>query len=208
MSAASADTDHLFSVIAEVAEACRFTIIGRSAVAGLLLTLAATAATAQSSQEASSQPAAATPGADAPPLGAEPESPMRWSTSTDFSGGNYRWSLSRGAVAFRLGFEAPSRPVSIASTPLDNSGPLVQTLPSVSLDLRSVDSPRGGWLKQLSGSESPVTSFTHRLGIEWKPAESQLMFVREGLGVRLNGDDRLTMRLRKGTLGIYMQRKF
>jgi hypothetical protein len=49
---------------------------------------------------------------------------------------------------------------------------------------------------------------THRIGIEWKPAESQLMFVRDGLGMRLGGDDRLTMRLRKGTLSIYMKRQF
>jgi hypothetical protein len=29
-----------------------------------------------------------------------------------------------------------------------------------------------------------------------------------GLGIRLDGDDRMTVRLRKGVLGIYMQRKF
>jgi hypothetical protein len=136
-----------------------------------------------------------------------PASVQRWSTASDFSAGNYKWSLSRGSLDLGLGFDTPAR-VRSAVSPLDASGPFVQTLPTVSLGLRSVEvAPGGSWLRQLAGGDA-ASGLTHRVGIEWKPAESQLMFVREGLGMRLGGDDRLTMRLRKGTLGIYMKRQF
>ena len=46
-----------------------------------------------------------------------------------------------------------------------------------------------------------------KVGIEWKPAQSQIFF-RGGVGVRLNGDDSVVMRLRKGTFGLYMHRSF
>jgi hypothetical protein len=46
-----------------------------------------------------------------------------------------------------------------------------------------------------------------RVGIEYKPAQSQV-FLNHGLGFRLGGDDKLTMRLRKGSLGLYLKRNF
>ena len=46
-----------------------------------------------------------------------------------------------------------------------------------------------------------------RVGLEWKPAPSRL-FLNRGLGIRLDGDDRLTMRLRKGSLGLFVQTPF
>jgi hypothetical protein len=143
------------------------------------------------------------------PAAAEPDSaaPLQWNATSDFSGGNYRWSASRGSVDLGLGLETPSRAGLNAASRLQASGPFVQTLPSVSLGLRSADVSNAGWLKQLSGAET-APSTIRRIGIGWKPAESQLMFVREGLGVRLDGDERLTMRLRRGTLSIYMQRSF
>ena len=55
-----------------------------------------------------------------------------------------------------------------------------------------------------SGSAVPAVS---RVGIEYKPAQSQV-FLNQGLGFRLNGDDKLTMRLRKGSLGLYFKRNF
>ncbi len=141
----------------------------------------------------------------------EPDLPAalpRWSTASEFSDGTYKWSLSRGGLDLGLGFDTPGRVRSVPTTPLDSTGPFVQTLPTVSLGLRSVEvAPGSSWLRQLAGAEAG-SSLTHRLGIEWKPAESQLTFVREGLGMRLSGNDRLTMRLRKGTLGIYMKRQF
>lgn len=182
------------------------------AFAALPMALFATAAAASSLEPETDAPAAASktnPAPLAPALDADEPSapPWRWSTNAGYSGGIYRWSLSRGSFDFGLRFETPARPGFGADSRLDATGPLVQTLPALSLGVRMIDAPAGSWLQRLSGTEG-VPSSTSRVGIEWKPAESQLMFLRQGLGIRLSGDDRVTMRLRKGTLGIYMKREF
>ena len=46
-----------------------------------------------------------------------------------------------------------------------------------------------------------------RVGIEYKPAQSRVT-LNQGLGLRLNGDDKVTMRLRKGSLSLYYKRNF
>jgi hypothetical protein len=186
----------------------RAAVLATLALAGLALAFAAVdvafAGEAAGATEVAIA-AAPEPGVIEPDL---PAALPRWSTASEFSDGNYKWSLSRGGLDLGLGFDTPGRVRSVPTTPLDSTGPFVQTLPTVSLGLRSVEvAPGGSWLRQLAGAEAG-SSLTHRIGIEWKPAESQLMFVREGLGMRLSGDDRLTMRLRKGTLGIYMKRQF
>jgi hypothetical protein len=130
-----------------------------------------------------------------------------WSTRSEVSGSNYRWSLSRGALDLGLRFDMPSGKYGGASSPLRPTGPFASALPSLSLGLRTVDVPPSGVLKQLSGEGAPQ-AHSQRLGIEWKPAESDLLFLRQGLGVRLSGDDRLTMRLKKGALGIYLKQEF
>ena len=140
----------------------------------------------------------------------EPASPLRWSTRSDYVGGNYRWAASRGALDFGLRFDTAPRAGIGQERHLDAAGPMVSNLPSVSLGLRTVTpSPTAAssLLERAIGTGArPTTSSS--VGIEWKPAQSQLMFLRQGLGIRLGGDDRLTMQLRKGTLGIYMKRDF
>jgi hypothetical protein len=189
------------------------------AFAALATALLATAAAASSLDPEAGVPPAAPTQTDPVALAAavplvpasdaeeEAAQPWRWSTNAGYSGGIYRWSLSRGSFDFGLRFETPARPGFGADSRLDATGPLVQTLPALSLGVRTIDAPAGSWLQRLSGTEG-VPSSTSRVAIEWKPAESQLMFLRQGLGIRLSGDDRVTMRLRKGTLGIYMKREY
>jgi len=47
-----------------------------------------------------------------------------------------------------------------------------------------------------------------KVGIEFKSAQSQWSIAYGGLGVRLADDTRMTLRLRKGGLGIYMRSSF
>ena len=140
----------------------------------------------------------------------EPASPLRWSTRSDYVGGNYSWAASRGALDFGLRFDTAPRAGIVQERHFDAAGPMVSNLPSVSLGLRTVTpSPTAAssLLERAIGTGAgPATSSS--VGIEWKPVPSQLMFLRQGLGIRLGGDDRLTMQLRKGTLGIYMKRDF
>jgi hypothetical protein len=101
-------------------------------------------------------------------------------------------------------------PRTVALRPTDvRSEPPTLTLPAVSVEIRSVaETPLAASslaeraLGTVAGAET-----VSKVGIEWKPAQSQVFF-RGGVGVRLNGDDSVVMRLRKGTLGIYMHRRF
>ena len=47
-----------------------------------------------------------------------------------------------------------------------------------------------------------------KVGVEWKPAQPRLDFLRGGLGLRLDGADHMSIRLRKGSFGIYLNRRF
>jgi hypothetical protein len=147
----------------------------------------------------------------AAPQAAAPEVPVRWVTSSEWSGRRYRWSLQRGSLDIGLAFE----PRDAALRPLDehneSAAPLVPTLPTLSLGVRRVGRGEGAAASSLleRALDRPGEGgYTSRVGIEWKPAQSQLNFLRDGLGVRLDGNDRMSVRLRKGVLSVYVQRKF
>jgi hypothetical protein len=81
-------------------------------------------------------------------------------------------------------------------------------LPALSLGLRSVEGPASGSsLAERALGSATTEPAVSKVGIQWKPAQSRV-FLHQGLGFRLGGDDRVVMRLRKGSLGIYMQRRF
>jgi hypothetical protein len=139
------------------------------------------------------------------------EVPQRWMASAEWSGRRYRWSLQRGALDIGLAFE----PIDPGLRPLDlrsqSPAPLVPTLPTLSLGVHRVGQgglPVASNLLERALGAPREGGYSSRVGIEWKPAQSQLNFLRDGLGVRLDGNDRMTVRLRKGVLGIYMHRKF
>jgi hypothetical protein len=169
-------------------------VAGRPALAGEAVA-ATDVGDAQASGEA--DPALASSAAPAP----------RWSASGLAERGSYRWSLSRGALDLGVRFE----PRVAAALPIDarydSAAPLGATLPSISVGLRSIaaPAPADSLIERALGSDSPGEE--SKVGIEWKPAQSQV-FIRQGLGVRLGGDDRLVMRLRKSSIGIYMHRTF
>jgi hypothetical protein len=133
----------------------------------------------------------------------------RWSASGEPADGGYRMSLSRGAVDVGVRFEprvAALRPVDAR---FDSAAPLGTMWPALSFGLRSVSAgpaPASSLVQRALGSGT-VVPYVSKVGVEYKPAQSQV-FLNQGVGVRLSGDDRVTMRLRKGSLGIYMKRNF
>lgn len=137
-------------------------------------------------------------------------SPSRhWVTSVEWAGRSYRWSAQRGAVDIGVGFDASDptlRPLDLRGG--DAAAPLVPMLPTISLGMRRARSVGASSLLGRALGTSGEGESVSRVGIEWKPAQPQVSFLREGLGVRLDGNDRMTVRLRKGMLGIYMHRKF
>lgn len=138
--------------------------------------------------------------------GAPPAS--RWASRHDYSQGNYSWSLARGSVDVALGFDTPSRIGYGAGSRLDASGPIIQTLPELSVGLRTVAPGLASSLIERAIGTAGGRAASSRVGIQWKPAPSNLAFLRQGLGIRLGGDERFTMRLRKGTLSLYMKQEF
>ena len=144
-------------------------------------------------------------------VAAAPERPVRWVTSTEWSGRRYRWSLHRGSLDIGLAFQSRDSAIRPLDEHNESAAPLVPTLPTLSLGVRRVgrgDGAAASSLLERAFDRPGQGAYTSRVGIEWKPAQSQLNFLRDGLGVRLDGNDRMSVRLRKGVLGIYVQRKF
>ena len=133
----------------------------------------------------------------------------RWSSGAELSGGQYRWSASRGSLDVGMNFAVPQNGQRFDFRS-ETSGPLLPALPTLSVGLRrdaQVPATASSLLERSTGSASNV-SYVSKIGLEWKPPQSQVNFIREGLGIRLDGNNRMTVRLRKGVVGLYMQRKF
>lgn len=143
--------------------------------------------------------------------GAAPSAPLHWSASTEISSGSYRWSLSRGAFDMGVGFDVPGGTARASESRFERSEVMASPLPSLRIGLRRI-APRyptpAGAMLQRAADPGPAEPSVSKVGVEWKPAQSQVHFLREGLGIRLDGSDRMTVRLRKGVLGLYMQRTF
>ena len=130
----------------------------------------------------------------------------RWAASAEVDSSSYRVSLSRGKFDMGMGFEAPMGVATRTARSVDPSGPIVATLPSLSVGLRSdTAGPPPSSLIERARAEATTPSSTRRVGLEWKPAQSSV-FVRGGL--RLTGDDRVTMRVKSGRVGVYMKSTF
>jgi hypothetical protein len=148
--------------------------------------------------------AGATVAADPEPAAA---SAPRWRALGTVEPDGFRMSLSRGAFDVGMRFE----PRTVALRPTETRAePTSLTLPSLSLEVRSISaSPAtaSSLAARAVGAANDAETSVSKVGIEWKPAQSQVFF-SGGVGVRLSGDDSVVMRLRKGTLGVYMKRSF
>lgn len=135
--------------------------------------------------------------------------PLRWSAGGAVTDGGYRMALTRGAVDVGLQFEQRMAAARPQDARFDSPAPAGATLPALSVGLRSVSpgpAPASSLVERAmaAGTSEPYVS---KVGIEWKPAQ-QKVFLNQGLGFRLGDDEKLTMRLRKGSLGIYLKRNF
>jgi hypothetical protein len=156
--------------------------------------------------------AASTDGAsvvDPEPALAQPApAASRWRAAGVLEADGYRMSVSRGALDVGMRFE----PRTLALRPNQTRAePATLTLPALSFELRSISAgpaTASNLAERALGTATPaLESAVSKVGIEWKPAQSQVFF-NGGVGVRLTGDDSVVMRLRKGTLGVYVKRSF
>src|SRR4029078_2676755 len=107
-----------------------------------------------------------------------------------------------------LDFQRRAAAARIADARFDSAAPPGSVLPALSFGLRSARPPAAA-STHVDRTVDPGTAapYVSRVGVEYKPAQSQV-FLNHGVGFRLSGDDRLTMRLRKGSLGLYFKRNF
>ena len=134
---------------------------------------------------------------------------LRWSTNSSLSDGGYRSSLARGRLDLAMKFDAPVRAGRPGDGVIEPVAAFAAPLPTLSVGLRNPTTsatPADALLDRVTGP-SNAEKRESRVGLEWKPSPSRL-FLNRGLGIRLDGDDRLTMRLRKGSLGLFMQTPF
>ena len=192
------------------------TVFGKSRVAAhaalcLVAAIAGSAAAAEvgSPVDAASVEKTADASEPAPPV-ATPDLGPRWSARSSLSEGAYRSAFSRGRVDVGVRFDAPMRAVRPGEAPLDPVVAYVPPAPTLSVGLRSTPAgtvaTAGSLLERATGATIGQPP-ERKVGLEWKPAQSRI-FLNRGLGIRLDGDDRVTMRLKKGSLGLYMQSAF
>jgi len=134
-----------------------------------------------------------------------------WTVDAALSGGAYRWSLSRGSLRLGLSFEGPPGARGAAGPRLDTPGPIDPSLPALSVGLNLFGPPSpAAHLLERSATAAGLAPFapSASVGVEWKPAAPSRMFFHQGLGIRLGGDDSLTMRVRKGALAFFIRRDF
>jgi len=132
----------------------------------------------------------------------------RWSASGEASDAGYRVSLARGGFDVGLDFQRRLAAVRVVDARVDSAAPPGAMLPALSFGLHSVSTPvpMSNLVDRTLGSGAAAPSVS-RVGIEYKPAQSRVI-LNQGFGFHLSGDDKLTMRLRKGSLSIFLKRRF
>ena len=130
----------------------------------------------------------------------------RWMSRTDYPVGIQRWSLSRGSFEIAMSLNA-ARTLGAGE---ERSGLLVRRPPAFSVGLQDkvgYETTTGSLLSrstELREGDAPL----RRMGFEWTPAPSRVSFARDGFGIRLQGNQKVTMRLRHGMVTVYAQRAF
>ncbi len=158
---------------------------------------------------------------DAPRFVRDDAVPEPLRTSPGFRGEaaeiGYRWWISRGRADLGFGLGT----IAYAIRPVGSTAGLVPEAPAnvvgsgtvLTLGMRYRTSDRSSVFADAAswrgGSGFDASDrVAGKVGIEFKSAQSRFNIAYGGLGVKLAGDARMTLRMRRGGLGIYMRTKF
>jgi hypothetical protein len=144
---------------------------------------------------------------------AQPGAPGLRNDSSEVS---YRWWASSGRADMGLGLGAvtlSSRPTGIVPGLVNAGGANVVASSTVlTLGMRYRTSPRSSVFADASswrGNGIDVNDgVAGKVGLEFKSAQSRFNVAYGGLGMRLTGDSKMTVRLRRGGLGLFMRSEF
>jgi hypothetical protein len=134
--------------------------------------------------------------------------------SSDVSESSYRWWKSHGRADVGLGLGTltyTSRPIGAAPGFASDNGTMTTTGTVLTLGMRYRTSDHSALYADAAGVRGPGINgdgVVGKVGIEFKSAQSRFNINVGGLGMKLAGDTRMTLRLRRGGLGIFMRRAF
>lgn len=128
----------------------------------------------------------------------------------------YRWWLSKGRADLGLGLGTLAyvrRPTgSLSGLGADRDATVLASGTVLTLGMRYRTSARSAVFADAAGwhGAGPIGSdaVAGKLGIEFKSARSRWNIAYGGLGLRLAGDARMTLRVRRGGFAISMRRSF
>jgi len=139
---------------------------------------------------------------------------------------SYRFWISRGRADLGFGVGAlalTAQPLGSAPTAAPSAAPngaldsqtiLLASAPSLTVGMRFRASPQSTFFADASGARglgpNNGDAYLGKVGVEWKPAPfaSRWNIAYGGIGWRLSSDSRMTLRIRRGGLGLYMRSQF
>ena len=116
--------------------------------------------------------------------------------------------LTDSTDVVRFDFGRLDRPVDLGidlAAPGD-ARPLLGSIAAFRIGWRSRSHDQPAWARP--GVQALAEERVTRVGIQWKLAPSQIDLVRGGIGLRLDGAEHLSIRLRKGSFSVYLNRRF
>jgi hypothetical protein len=148
------------------------------------------------------------------PIDAQASLPGYRSEVSEFS---YRWWASRGRADVGLGVGAltyTSRPNGTSVAGANSSAAPTSTASGtvLTLGMRYRASDEASLFADAAGVRGTRLEggdvVVGKVGVEFKSAQSRWNLTYGGLGMQMTGDTRMTLRLRRGGLGLYMHREF
>jgi len=148
---------------------------------------------------------------------------------TEMGGLTYRWWLRRGRTDLGLGVgtvgylvppveglgAGPHSLIYAGSHSLGYAGPhtLAHPAPTVTLGLRYQVDDRSTVFADALGArrtyaEERSDLYKTKVGMEWKERKSRFGLEKGALGVQLDSGMRMSLRARKGAVGVYLRRQF
>jgi hypothetical protein len=133
--------------------------------------------------------------------------------ATDLAGVDYRLWMTRGRAGIgvgvgTLGYVQPS-----ADGRIDGPVHLTGAMPTLSVGVRMRMTPESSVYADATGSRGfradPDAGFVNtKVGVEWKPAKSRFGFEGGRLALQLDSGYKLSLRARKGGIGIVLRGQF
>jgi hypothetical protein len=127
---------------------------------------------------------------------------------TDMTGVSVRWWSRHGRAGFGVGVGT----VAFVDSAADGAA-LRGAVPTFTLGWRYRVSPDAAVYADATGARSLAAAaapelYNTKVGMEWQPAKSRFGFEGRSLGIQLQSGYRMSLRARKGGLGVYFRGKF